>query len=373
MDFVPHLPFLTEPLAGCGGLLKQVPEDFVVEEIPAYPPSGSGEHLFVLVEKRGITTAQLLKHAGQTLGLHPARLGYAGKKDAHTISRQWISLHTSQEPPLEKLESPEISVLRVERHGNKLRRGHLRGNRFQVVVRECAPPPDFAGLWRHLVTAGFPNFFGPQRFGALGDNAREGARLVRAAGRLTGNLQHVRFLINAYQSALFNELVAKRITERGRLDEVLPGDLAIFRESGSFFSVDEQASGDAQARAEKGEISASSPLFGFKTPLAGGLPGEWERALLAAQALEPSDFKRSSKKLSQSGERRAVRAFPDAHSWRTAEREGAPCLELDFVLRPGVYATSFLRELMKNDDLSHQLPVPELGQAQGAQRAHHSA
>ncbi len=349
MDVPPELPFLTPAQAGCGGFLKRTPEDFFVEEIPAYPPSGDGEHLLLLVEKRGITTSDLVGRASKMLGLRPSQVGYAGLKDAQAVTRQWISLHTKEEPRLARLESPEIKVLRVERHRNKLRRGHLRGNRFRIVLRESTPPAGFTLLWKTLAEVGFPNYFGPQRFGAEGDNARKGALIVSRQIRPPANRDHARLLINAFQSALFNRLVAHRISERARLDDLLPGDFAIFRESGSFFAVTEAGLDDACRRAAGGEISAAAPLFGYKTPLAEGLPGEWERSALESNALDPADFRLGGKKLSQAGTRRAVRAFPENHSWRAMELEGRPCLELEFSLRQGVYATSFLRELMKSE------------------------
>ncbi len=373
-----ELPFLTPAQAGCGGLLKQAPEDFFVEEMPAYPPSGDGEHLFLFVEKRGITTPDLVGRASKMLGLRPSQIGYAGLKDAQAVTRQWISLHTKEEPRLARLESAEIKVLRVERHGNKLRRGHLRGNRFRILLRESTPPEGFTVLWKTLAKVGFPNYFGPQRFGADGDNAQKGALIVSRQNPPPANRDHARLLINAFQSALFNELVARRISERARLDDLLPGDFAVFRESGSFFAVTEAASEDARRRGAGGEISATAPLFGYKTPLAEGVPGEWERSVLESNALDPADFRLGGKKLSQAGTRRAVRAFPGNHSWRVMAPDGRPCLELEFTLRPGVYATSFLRELMKSEGLhanrrATHVPAPEGRDSAGGAHAEHPA
>jgi tRNA pseudouridine13 synthase len=356
-------------LQGCGGLLKQRPEDFVVEEVPKYPPCGSGEHLFLLVEKRGITTRALTRDLARAFALRPHQVGYAGQKDAHAVSRQWVSLHTSQEGPLAGIESPAIRVLRAERHRNKLRLGHLRENRFRIVVREAVPPPEFGSLVEQLVMGGFPNYFGAQRFGADGDNAREGRRVLRERPRGGRAVEHGRFLANAYQSALFNELVAMRLAYAGRLDTVLAGDLAVFRDSGAFFSVSDEDLPQACARAGHGLISASAPLFGYKVPLAQGVPGKWECEMLAGQELTLADFKRGAKRHSPKGERRAVRAFPAGVAWRVPAGEAAPVVELEFSLPPGTYATVLLRELMKNDDLCHQLEPPGTTAPRGAQDA----
>ena len=58
------LPFLTSG-SGIDGLLKQSPEDFCVDEVPAYEASGEGEFLFLHIEKRGIPTPDLLRHIEQ--------------------------------------------------------------------------------------------------------------------------------------------------------------------------------------------------------------------------------------------------------------------------------------------------------------------
>ncbi|HEX7927466.1 MAG TPA: tRNA pseudouridine(13) synthase TruD, partial [bacterium] len=115
-------PYLTAGSPGCGGLLKQSPEDFVVEEVPAYLPSGEGEHLYVRIEKRGLSTPAAVEHLRSAFGLAPSAMGYAGLKDAQSISRQWLSLHSHADLPVQAAERPGLRVLEVSRHGNKLRR-----------------------------------------------------------------------------------------------------------------------------------------------------------------------------------------------------------------------------------------------------------
>lgn len=369
MDSAPRLPFLTAQLPGCGGRVKARPEDFVVEELPAYEPAGSGEHLYLWVEKRGITTRELVRRAGHALGLRARQIGYAGRKDAQAVTRQWISLHTPHDTGLAALESPTVRVLNVMRHGNKLRLGHLRGNRFRILLRGARPPARFGTLVEALTASGFPNYFGPQRFGADGSNAAEGALLLREGGFARGDPEHARFLTNAYQSALFNLLVARRLRALGGLDGMLEGDLAVFRESGSFFPVTAEELDAAQARAAAGEISASAPLFGHKVPLAEGVPGEWERELLAAEGMALEDFRGASKRRSLKGERRPVRAFPGEPAWRSLDDDGEPCLELVFSLRPGIYATSLLREITKDEGLARPFDPARLPSETGAAHA----
>ena len=86
------LPYLTASLPGTGGVLRAQPEDFVVDEVPAYPPSGEGDHVFVRIEKRGLNTAQAVERIARALDVNPRDIGVAGMKDRHAVTRQWISL-----------------------------------------------------------------------------------------------------------------------------------------------------------------------------------------------------------------------------------------------------------------------------------------
>src|SRR5580704_5664766 len=83
------LPFLTADLPGTGGKLKQEPEDFVVEEIPAYEPCGEGEHLFLWVEKQDVSGEELLRHVARRLGI-PSGDQWAvdfGSRSLRTVGR----------------------------------------------------------------------------------------------------------------------------------------------------------------------------------------------------------------------------------------------------------------------------------------------
>lgn len=343
------LPYLTPRLAACGGVIKRCPEDFIVEELPAYLPEGDGEHIYLWIEKRGISTAQAIERLRHVFKLPPAAFGYAGLKDAQAVARQWLSLHTPAELPLHQAEGPGLRILAASRHGNKLRRGHLRGNRFEVLVRAAARSAKVEELLDLLARRGFPNYYGEQRQGVDGRNAERGKALLLAGKTGGAASDRQRFAINAYQSALFNELVARRLDTVGDLHTLLNGDLPVLHANGAFFHVSTPNLAATQPRADTGEISPSAPLFGYRVELAAGLPGEWERALLAREGLTLEDFRLRSKAESPGGERRPVRAIPAdlEHEW-VAGPDGS-ALRLRFTLPPGAYATALLRELMKPD------------------------
>ena len=132
-------PYLTAELPGIGGRLKDRPEDFVVEEVPAYEPCGAGEHLYLWIEKTDVAADHLLNHVARTLGMSVRDVGMAGIKDRRAITRQYVSVPATCEPRIARLETDKIRVLRRARHRNKLRTGHLRGNRFSILVRAVDP------------------------------------------------------------------------------------------------------------------------------------------------------------------------------------------------------------------------------------------
>jgi tRNA pseudouridine13 synthase len=343
----PALPYATAARPGCGGRIKAAPEDFRVDELPLYPPSGAGEHLYVHLWKRGLSTQAAVQRLSEATGIPLRSIGFAGRKDAQAVTTQWISLHAPGEPPLHRAESADLRILATARHANKLRRGHLLGNRFTVRVRDAALPEAWDALLAECVARGFPNLFGPQRFGPGGANAGTGRRLLaqrRGARRLR---DPERFAIHALQAALFNALVGRRIAETPGLDRLLAGDLAVLHRNGAAFPVTADGLAEAQARADAAELSASAPLFGCRIALAEGLPGQWEAEALRGAGLAPEDFRFGTKDASIGGERRPVRAFPRDCAWR---RE-PDALVLEFTLGPGTYATALLRELMKTPDL----------------------
>ncbi|HEX7926657.1 MAG TPA: tRNA pseudouridine(13) synthase TruD, partial [bacterium] len=264
-----------------------------------------------------------------------------------SISRQWLSLHSHADLPVQAAERPGLRVLEVSRHGNKLRRGHLRGNRFEIVVRDAARSGDVTTVLETIRRWGFPNYYGEQRYGRDGLNAQRGKALLVGGKGAHGDRQ--RFAINAYQSSLFDELVALRLRTLGTLHTLLNGDLPVLHGNGAAFHVSSLTLDTTQPRSDAGEISPSAPLFGYRVELAAGQPGEWERTLLQREGLSQESFRLRSKGESPGGERRAVRAIPGElqHEW--LGDGGLAPLRLRFTLPPGAYATSLLREVMKAD------------------------
>lgn len=346
----PLLPvrYLTHEIPGIGGLIKQRPEDFLVDEIPAYDPVGEGEHFYMLVQKRNVATLEMLKILANHFEVDRSAVGYAGLKDKAAITRQVVSIHAPgrklDETP--SLRDERLQILWTDYHTNKLRRGHLIGNRFSVRIRGVKPTDVLAAnrVLQRLASEGVPNALGEQRFGLLANNHLVGRHLVRgdfasAVNELLGpNAAHpernteararfqvgdfgealhlfprnahaeravlrslarrnsakrsffaiertlLRFYVSAFQSAVFNRVLDERL-KAGTLRALLEGDIAIKHLNQSVFDVTGEVAADAGtvARLQAFEISPSGPMWGGGMKRAGGGTGAAElEALLAS-------------------------------------------------------------------------------------------
>ena len=393
-------PYLTKDIPGIGGQLKVEPADFFVEEIPLYIPSGQGQHVYLTLEKTGVTTHGAIKMIVQALNISPKAIGYAGLKDAQAVTRQLLSIDGVNPETVAALNLPKVKIVDVTRHRNKLKIGHLAGNRFVIRVRHVKP--EAATVAQNILDVlshkGVPNFFGEQRFGNRANNHLLGEQIIRqnasefvaefvgrpkaeelppvqAARHLVDEGQWVEalkqwphhlseerrviaaivraegepevafraldkkllnFFVSAFQSQLFNELLQQQLD---RLDQLETGDVAYIHQKGAAFLVEDATI--EQPRADRFEISPSGPLFGSKLLQAQGEPGLREQKSLASREIALDAFKMAGLKLS--GSRRPYR-FPlkEPKIWWD---DG---LVVSFELPAGAYATTVLAEVMKN-------------------------
>ena len=331
------LIYLTHELPGTGGRIKERVEDFIVEEIPLYQFSDHGDFTFLLIEKTNLSTLDLVNVIRKHFDLEDHEVGVAGWKDKRAITRQWISLplqKTSKER-LAPLADKGIKILEQRRHSNKLRTGHLLGNRFSVLIRQPDPQAleRATAIIQSLQKLGLPNFYGVQRFGAGGDNPEKGLALLLGKYRLR-SVRKRKLLISAYSSLLFNLTLKYRI-EQQLFTRLLPGDIAKKHDTGGLFLVTDAAK--EQPRAERLEISATGPIWGRKMKKAGDQAAVLEEKILFSQGLRPDVFHK------QPGSRRSLRVILRDFSMQQ-EGEG---LRLEFFLPKGSYATVLLAEIMK--------------------------
>ena len=335
------LPLSCGDLPPVGGTLKSCPEDFEVEEIPAFEPAGEGDFLYLWIQKNDWDHRALLRALSERLDIAPGDIGSAGVKDRRAITRQTLSVPAACAERIGELDALEgVQVLRIDRHGHKLRTGKLRGNRFSILLRDPSGTLAQAEAIAERVRRGIPHFFGDQRFGREGATAELGwTLLLGERSPRTRKLGRNRFLrrmaISAIQSLLFNDYLCRRIAA-GQLRTLLPGDRMIRRDSGGPFLCEDVSV--EQARFDAGETVPTGPMFGSRFRQAEGEARAQEDAVLAEAGVVLEDFKRF-KKLGL-GTRRALLVWPEGMDI-TQEEEG---IRVAFSLPAGAYATVIMRE-----------------------------
>lgn len=408
--------YLTRSTPGVGGSLKERPEDFVVEEIPLYEPCGVGEHLYLLIEKRGRATLEVVREIAGHFRVPVRAVGYAGMKDKHAVTRQYLSVHTRDDRAADSIDIRGVTVLDVARHRNKLRVGQLRGNRFSVRIRGVDPKlvPVIRATVQQLALSGAPNFAGEQRFGfnftnhligrtflkqdwqqmchwllgAASDedtpdhearvafDQRDPARAAllwsrlpsvperRVADALAEGLsaedaitRHVteaqgRFFVTAFQSAVFNQILAERM-DTGQLDRLVPGDVAWKHRNEALFVVSPEIASDPATakRLTDFEISPSGPLWGHDMLPASGAVGRLENDLLSRTGVSLECFDQPPHDVA--GARRPLRMPIRKPVVESGDDEFGPFILVGFDLPKGSFATVVLDEIMKLPKRSH--------------------
>ena len=350
------LPLLTNT-PGIGGRYRNQPEDFRVEELPCYAASGEGEHALLLVEKRDLTTQQVVELFSRSLGVPDRDIGVAGRKDRFAVTSQYVTVPARSLDGLnpevvhvqlkldQALQAGEsIRIRSVERHRNKLKTGHLAGNRFEIVVRSVKSE---TALETALETAqqieesGFVNYFGEQRFGHSSNTDEDGFRLLRGEKVRRLSRTALRFTLSAVQSRLFNLWASSRVRD-GLTHQVLVGDVMQVIRSGGCFTVTEADLAREQDRFENHETVVTGPLQGPKMKPACGVAAQREQDVLQCAGLNGQEFAKVRKVAA--GARRACLVRPRDLTVRTQDEEA---LAFSFSLPPGAYATCLLREFLK--------------------------
>lgn len=341
--------------------LRTCPEDFEVEEQLPFDLSGQGEHVWLKVRKREVNTDRVAQALARAAGVPRRAVGYAGMKDRHAVAVQWFSVHLpGREAPAWDGFGGGIEVLESVRHTRKLQTGALSGNRFGIILRECAGDCD--ELLRRVEEVrrrGVPNYFGEQRFGRdsanvqraramfAGEPIRESANAPSMArGPRPGPIgdRHLRGIyLSAARAFLFNEVLARRVAD-GTWNTALDGEAFILDGSRSYF-LDDGTDATLPQRLAQGDIHPSGPLWGTGDPPTRGAARALEDETIArhgelAAGLAQADLRQ---------ERRALRVFPRdlAADWLDTAT-----LQLRFALPPGSYATAILRELADYRDVA---------------------
>ncbi|AOV18613.1 tRNA pseudouridine(13) synthase TruD [Acidihalobacter aeolianus] len=332
-------------------VIRRIPEDFWVDEIPVTEPNGEGEHLWVFVEKRSENTAELANRLARAAGIRKSAVSYAGRKDRHALTRQWFSLHMPglPDPSIEQLAQAGLNVLRHARHTRKLRIGALRGNRFSLCLREVeGERSTLDQCLQAIAEHGVPNYFGEQRFGRAGGNLA--GALAMFEGRTRPDRERRSLYLSAARSALFNAILAERV-RTDCWNCLLPGEAVQLDGSGSFFVTD-AVDGDLPQRLDAWDIHPSGALWGAGEPPSHDRAGALEREV----ASRFPDLAAGLRAAGMKQERRPLRVRPADLTWRWEDAAQSDLI-LEFTLPAGVFATAVLREIADYTDAAASAPT----------------
>ncbi len=336
-------------------------KDFIVTEIPLYEFSGNGEHLILKVRKKDLTTWGMIKIFSEICGAKAREFGYAGLKDKDGMTIQNISIHKKYEKYFENFSHPKIKILNSAYHNNKIKTGHLKGNRFFIRLKKVNPTQSkiLTSVLKKLQTQGIANYFGYQRFGREGDNFQRGKEILQ--NKINEKDKKMRnFFISAYQSHLFNLWLSKRVQISKLFDsfdekelfslfnfpketisqikkqphffKILPGELMHHYPYGRVFLCE-----DIKTESERffqKDITPTGLLAGRRAQNATGIAGNFEKDIIK----ECEEFCQKMQ-----GARRFAWIWIKDLDFVYKENEA--WFEINFTLPKGSYATTFLEEL----------------------------
>ena len=338
---LPEWPYAYGGPSGTG-YIKATPDDFIVEEILPFTPEGSGEHVFLHIEKTGENTEYIARQLARHANVRQRDIGFAGLKDRHGRTKQWFSiwLPGKENPDWSLLENSSLRILATSRHARKLKRGILAGNRFRLLIRDWQGDLETTERQlRTIQTQGFPNYFGEQRFGHQGRNVEKALAMFQG---IKAKREQRSIYLSAARSYLFNLILAERVKSQ-TWNQAIPGDVMQLDQSHSLFQA-QTVDAELMERVKTGDVHPTGALFGE-----GKLQADAD-----AQALEQRIFTSHpelANGLLKSGleaDRRSLRATPQNMHWQF---ESDNALRLSFELAAGSYATTLLREIITaNDD-----------------------
>ncbi|OCG02294.1 tRNA pseudouridine(13) synthase TruD [Gilliamella sp. wkB112] len=321
------------------GQYKQQYTDFVVKEDLGFELTGDGEHIFVYIQKCDCNTVYVAEQLAKYVGISPRLVSYAGLKDRQAVTQQWFSLHMPGQatPDFAEFHVNGCQILQVTRHNKKLKIGALKGNYFNIILRELSAKTELDAKLTLIGQHGVPNYFGEQRFGRDGNNLTQA--LKWANGEIKVKDRHKRsFYLSAARSAIFNDIVSKRI-EQNLHQQVLVGDILQLVQRGSWFVAPITELDELQQRLQQGELNITAPMVG-DSPL-----GTEAAALGFEQKClhNWSEFNALFKQERLATTRRSLLLRPQQLIWQWLDDSS---IDISFYLPAGSYATSVIRELI---------------------------
>jgi tRNA pseudouridine13 synthase len=316
--------------------LRAVAEDFCVREWLGFEPDGEGDHWLLKVRKQDANTLWVAKQLARIGNAHPKDVGFAGLKDRRAVAEQSFTVPARTQIDWLQVRGEGFAVIAAARHRRKLKRGALKGNDFEIVLREFTGDVAAMGDRLKSLELGVPNYFGPQRFGRDAGNLDAALRWAQS-GQAPNDRHDRAFALSAARAALFNALLASRVLD-GSWNRLLIGDVANLDGSGSVFAV-ESIDDVLLRRCEEQDVHPTGPLWGSDSMAAGAV------AQLESQAASGfPEFLELLKRERLESERRPLRMRIAQLEWSAEDRN----VRLRFRLSRGSFATAVLHELIAN-------------------------
>jgi len=324
-------------------IFKQESSDFQVAEIEKFTPQGSGEHLWLWVEKINLNTHFVAEQLAKQTHFPYKSISYAGRKDRKAITRQWFSIYDPKKKiVVNKIEITGATILESNRHNQKLRKGQLLGNYFNIKL--CGINANFYDIdnrLKKIQSLGFPNYFGQQRFGHDNENLQRAILWSESKPKkISRNKQSIYF--SSLRSYLFNQYLKKRV-ELNNWNQLIENDTAMFNDSNAVFMVEDIHS--ENERCKNFEIGPTGPLLGKQNKFVtesksdtSNLANELEESLISDNQ-SIAEFLRKNTKQS----RRRLRCLPKKFQWSW----DGQILHLQFELPAGSYATVLLEQVFE--------------------------
>ncbi len=323
------------------GRVKARPADFRVIEVMDVKPSGEGEHFWLDISKIGLSSERVAKSLARHSGVAYRDVGYSGMKDVNADTRQWFSVWMPKQLGFDwsDFEMNEVTVHSIHKHNRKLKRGTHKANEFRLKVVDLTG--DIESLEERLsiiAGCGVPNYFGEQRFG-YGANNLTKAQGLFDQGRKIKDRQLRSVVLSSARSFLFNEVLSLRV-KNGTWNAFYDGEPASLNGTNSVFQTDGEL--DNEQRLKSLDIHPTAPMWGR------GHEKQTEHyselAEMESEVMKEYEvFTQGLEKHGLDYQRRATRSVPNALQYRI---EG-DALELCFSLQKGQFATSVLRELVR--------------------------
>lgn len=333
----------------CQGRIKVEPEDFVVKENLGFAFAGTGEHFMVKIRKTGENTKYVVNELAKACGVKSRDVSWAGLKDRHAVTEQWLSVHLPGKPDPDLTdfvaEHPGVEVIETARHDKKLRPGDLSGNWFELRLRDLDQPDDVVVRLAKIAEHGVPNYFGEQRFGNGGNNVTKARAWGNDEFRVRDKSKRS-FYLSAARSWLFNMVLSERIA-KGQVHQLMAGDWV--EDSNESGSVVEAVTAELQQAVDTGALQITAPMMGDNA-----LPTTAD-----AEAFEMSIVEREPLLLKlirdnrMRHERRPLLLKPSDMVWQL----DGDSVTVSFSLPAGCFATAVVRELMveqEQQDENHE-------------------